>query len=113
MGREGGVGYGLGPYAIAFVFAIGVFLSTLIFNLYFLNLPVHGKPIPMSAYFQGTVKQHLLGIVAGAIWCPGAIANFGASEQSQEARVGPAASYAFGQGATMVSASCGLLLCEA
>ncbi len=110
MGREGGVGYGLGPYAIAFVFAIGVFLSTLIFNLYFLNLPVQGKPIPMSAYFQGTVKQHLLGIAGGVIWCAGAIANFVASEQSQEVRVGPAASYAFGQGATMVSALWGLLL---
>jgi glucose uptake protein len=110
LGREGGVGYGLGPYAIAFVFAIGVFLSTLIFNLYFLNLPVQGKPIPMSAYFHGTIKQHLLGIAGGVIWCAGAIANFVASEQSQEVHVGPAASYAFGQGATMVSALWGLLL---
>ena len=110
MGREGGVGYGLGPYAIAFVFAIGVFISTFVFNLYFMNLPVHGKPIRISAYFHGTVKQHLLGIAGGLIWCAGAIANFVASEQSQEVRVGPAASYAFGQGATMVSALWGLLL---
>jgi glucose uptake protein len=111
MGKEGGdIGFGLGPYSIAFVFAIGVFLSTFVFNLYFLNLPVQGKPIPMTAYFKGTLRQHLLGISGGLIWCAGAIANFCAASSPKEVQVGPAVSYAIGQGATMVSALWGLLV---
>ena len=111
MSREGGIGSGgLGPYAVSFLFAIGVFVSTFVFNLYFLNLPVQGKPISIGAYFHGSFKQHLLGILGGLIWCAGAIANFVASEESQGVHVGPAISYAFGQGATMVSALWGVFL---
>lgn len=108
MSREGD--FGLGPYAAAFIFSIGVFLSTPIFNVYFMNLPVEGKPVPFTAYFKGTGKQHLLGIAGGAIWCVGAISNFVASSAPPNVQVGPAISYAIGQGATMVSALWGLLL---
>jgi glucose uptake protein len=101
---------GLGPYAVAFLFAVGVFASTFIFNLYFLNLPVEGEALSMFAYFGGNFKQHLLGIVGGLIWCTGAIANFVASSTPKSVQVGPAVSYAIGQGATMVSALWGLLV---
>ena len=101
---------GLGPYAVAFLFAIGVFLSTFIFNLYFLNLPVQGQSLSMFNYFQGTLKQHALGILGGVIWCVGAITNFVAASTPKEVQVGPAISYAVGQGATMVSALWGLLV---
>ena len=101
---------GLGPYAVAFLFAIGVFLSTFIFNLYFLNLPVQGQPLSMFSYFRGSLGQHLLGIFGGVIWCTGAIANFAAASAPKEVQVGPAISYAVGQGATMVSALWGLLV---
>ena len=110
MGKEGEVGFGLGPYSIAFVFAIGVFISTFIFNIYFLNLPIQGKPIPITAYFTGSFRQHFLGIAGGLIWCAGAIANFVAASSPKEVQVGPAVSYAIGQGATMVSALWGLLV---
>ena len=111
IGKEGSeVGFGLGAYSIAFVFAIGVFLSTFVFNIYFLNLPVQGKPISMLAYFRGNLRQHLLGIAGGLIWCGGAIANFAAASSPREVQVGPAVSYAIGQGATMVSALWGLLV---
>ena len=101
---------GLGPYAVAFLFAIGVFVSTFIFNLYFLNLPVQGEPLSMFEYFRGTWKQHALGILGGMLWCSGAIANFVAASTPKQAQVGPAVSYAIGQGATMVSALWGLLV---
>jgi glucose uptake protein len=64
----------------------------------------------MTAYFSGSVKQHLLGIAGGLIWCAGAIANFAAASSPKEVQVGPAVSYAVGQGATMVSALWGLLV---
>ncbi|HEY6391770.1 MAG TPA: multidrug DMT transporter permease [Bryobacteraceae bacterium] len=111
MGKGAGMdAAGLGPYAVAFMFALGVFFSTFIFNLYFLNLPVQGEPLSMFSYFQGTLKQHALGIAGGLLWCTGAIANFTASSAPKSVEVGPAVSYAIGQGATMVSALWGLLV---
>lgn len=111
MGKGAGMDAGgLGPYSVAFMFAIGVFFSTFIFNLYFLNLPVQGEPLSMFAYFQGTLKQHALGIAGGLLWCLGAIANFTASSAPKSVEVGPAVSYAIGQGATLVSALWGLLV---
>src|SRR5208337_4842055 len=86
------------------------FVSTFIFNLYFLNLPVEGEPISMTFYLRGTARQHLLGLLGGIIWSTGAIANFVAASTPKEVQVGPAISYAIGQGATMVSALWGLLV---
>jgi glucose uptake protein len=108
LGKRGE--FGLGPYAIAFIFAIGVFFTTFLYNLYFLNLPVQGEPVEMVEYFRGTARQHLLGVLGGVIWCAGTIANFVAASAPQSVQVGPAVSYAIGQGATMVSALWGLLL---
>ncbi len=111
MGKGGGIeNSGLGPYSIAFLFAIGVFLTTFIFNLYFLNLPVEGESISMLAYFQGKLKQHLWGIFGGIVWCAGTIANFAAASAPKEVQVGPAISYGMGQGAALVSALWGLLV---
>jgi glucose uptake protein len=111
MSKGGGVdAAGLGPYAVAFLFALGVFFSTFIYNLYFLNLPVEGQPLSMLAYFKGTLPQHALGIFGGIVWCTGAIANFVAASAPNKVQVGPAISYAIGQGATMVSALWGVLV---
>jgi glucose uptake protein len=108
IGKAGPLG--LGPYAIGFVFAVGVFLSTFVFNLIFMNMPVEGPPVKIGAYFKGTGGQHALGIVGGMIWATGAIANFTAASAPESVQVGPAISYAIGQGATMVSALWGLLV---
>src|SRR5262245_16616903 len=108
MGKSGS--FGLGPYAIGFVFALGVFLSTFVFNLFFMRFPVDGPPVAISQYFKGTGRQHLLGIVGGLIWTTGTIANFVAASAPESVQVGPAISYAIGQGATMVSALWGLLV---
>ncbi|MFN7992640.1 MAG: multidrug DMT transporter permease [Bryobacteraceae bacterium] len=101
---------GLGPYAIGVVFALGVFVSTFIFNLFFMNLPVEGEPLEFTEYFKGGPKLHVLGILGGAIWCAGTIANFVGSSAPEQVQVGPAISLALGQGATMVSALWGLLV---
>ncbi|HWQ54118.1 MAG TPA: hypothetical protein VN442_10575 [Bryobacteraceae bacterium] len=107
-GQEGELG--LGPYAVGFVFAAGVFASTFVFNLFFMNLPVEGPPVEILEYFGGTFRQHAMGILGGVIWCTGAIANFVAASAPEEVHAGPAISYAIGQGATMVSALWGLLV---
>lgn len=99
---------GLGPYTVGFIFAIGVFLSTFIFNMYFMNLPVQGERVLFSHYFRGSIQQHMLGILGGAIWCIGGVANFVAASAPPNVNVGPAVSYALGQGATLISALWGL-----
>jgi glucose uptake protein len=101
---------GLGPYTAGLIFSIGVLLSTFVFNLYFMNLPVHGVPVPFSAYFQGSIRNHMLGLLGGMIWCAGAIANFVAGSSSGPAQIGPAVSYGLGQGATMISALWGVFV---
>ena len=108
MGKAGDSG--LGPYSIGLVFAVGVFVSTFVFNLFFMNLPVAGPPVAMFDYFKGTMRQHILGISGGLIWATGTIANFAAASAPESVQVGPAISYAIGQGATMVSALWGLLV---
>jgi glucose uptake protein len=108
MSKQGDLG--LGPYAAAFCFAVGVLLSTPVFNLFFMNLPVEGDPVGFRDYLTGTARQHALGVLGGLIWSVGTISNFVAASAPKSVNVGPAVSYAMGQGATLVSTLWGLLL---
>jgi len=100
---------GLRPYAVAFVFGLGVLLSTPVYNLVFMNVPVEGPPLRIRNYFDGTWKQHLWGLAGGMIWMVGTTANFAAAAAPPEVQVGPSISYAIGQGAVLVSTLWGLL----
>ena len=101
---------GLGPYAIGVVFSAGIFLSTFVFNAYFLRKPVQGKPLRFSDYFKGTFKEHFWGIVGGVVWAVGTLSSFVAASAPRELQVGPAISYALGQGSTMVGAFLGVVV---
>ncbi len=99
---------GPGPYAIALFFAIGVLLSTVPANLLLMARPLDGKPpVDGADYARAPMGWHLAGILGGAIWCTGAVANFVASGAHV---VGPAVSYSIGQGATMISACWGVFV---
>lgn len=108
MSKKGDLG--LGPYAAAVFFGVGVLLSTPVFNLFFMNMPVEGEPVSFREYFAGSLKQHVLGLAGGMIWSVGAVANFVAASTPKSVNVGPAVSYAIGQGATLVSTLWGLLI---
>jgi glucose uptake protein len=108
MARDGEDG--VRPYGDALIFSAAVFLTTFVFNFFFMLMPIHGEPVSLVDYFRGTKRQHLLGVAGGLIWCTGAVANFVASSAPASVQVGPAISYAMGQGATMVSALWGLLV---
>ena len=109
MSMEGELGIS-NPFAVTLIFSIGILLSTFIYNLYFMNLPVKGLPISFFSYFTGTMGQHAMGLLGGMIWMIGACANFAAGAAQGEAKVGAAVSYALGHGAVFVSLICGLLL---
>ena len=101
---------GLGPYAIGFVFSAGVFLSTFVYNAYFLRKPIQGRQLRFKEYLQGTAKEHFWGIVGGIVWAIGTLSSFVAASAPRELQVGPAVSYALGQGSTMVGALWGVVV---
>ncbi len=98
----------VGPYAVSVLFAFGVLLSTIPANLLLMAKPLDGKPpVKLSGYWRAPSRWHIAGLLGGAIWCLGAVANFVASGAHL---VGPAVSYSIGQGATMVSACWGIFV---
>lgn len=100
--------YALGPYAVAFVFAIGVALCAIPVNYLFMRRPLAGgPPVAMVGYFSAGSSWHFWGIMGGIIWGTGTILNFAASHAQI---IGPAISYAIGQGATLVSAIWGVFV---
>jgi glucose uptake protein len=91
----------LTPYTAAVVFAVGLFLSNFIINTVFLRI----AGLTYGDYFRGSGKLHSLGILGGAIWMLALSVNVIASGVA-----GPAASYALGQGATLIAAIWGVFI---
>ena len=100
--------HSLGPYSVAFFFSIGTAICAIPVNYFLMRKPLAGGvPVTMRDYARGRASWHVWGIVGGVIWCTGAVFNFVASNAHI---VGPAISYAIGQGATMVSALWGVFI---
>ncbi len=96
----------LTPYSAMFVFTIGIFISSFVFNTWFMYKPVTGGKVTYKDYFKrGTPKLHFIGILGGLIWCTAMEFNLMAVEKA-----GPAISYGLGQGATMISAAWGVFV---
>lgn len=66
--------FGLGPYAGLLLIAIALLVSTIVLNLYFMNIAISGGPIGFNAYFTGLPRQHFLGFGGGALWAIGMLA---------------------------------------
>jgi glucose uptake protein len=97
----------LGPYTVAFVFAIGILVSTFPVNYFFMRKPVSGPQVSVRHYLRGSGAWHFWGIFGGMFWMTGTIFNFVGSYAQM---VGPAASYALGQGSTMVGTIWGVFV---
>ena len=93
------------PYSAFFVFALGIFASTFVFNAIAMRRPVSGEPITEKEYFKGSFPIHLVGVLGGLIWGLGNGINLVAA-----GKAGAAISYGLGQGATLVSALWGILI---
>jgi len=89
----------LTPYTALAFFGTGLLASNLVLNTVFMRMSGLGY----SAYFRGTLKLHSLGVAGGMIWMLALGLNLIAS-----GAVGPAVSYALGQGATLVAAIWGV-----
>jgi glucose uptake protein len=96
-----------GPYTVAFVFVLGILVSNFPLNYFLMRKPVSGPPVTVSDYLRGAGSWHFWGLLGGMAWGVGTISNFVASYAQM---VGPAASYALGQGSTMVGAIWGVFV---
>jgi glucose uptake protein len=67
---------GVGPYGALIIVAIALVVSSLVFGIYFLNLPVQGPPVGLAAYRASSLKQHLAGISGGVLYAAGLITLF-------------------------------------
>jgi len=95
----------LSPYTAVVFFAVGILLSNVLFNSVLMRRPFVGLPVSYSDYFKGGLKNHITGILGGAIWCVGMSFSIIAS-----GKAGPAISYGLGQGATVVAALWGIFI---
>jgi glucose uptake protein len=101
---------GLAPYGALVFFALGIILSTLLYSLYFMNLPVQGDAVPLKHYWRKPHSQHVWGLVGGAIWSLGALALFAAASVAKELNAGSAATLALPYGSGLLAALCGLFV---
>jgi glucose uptake protein len=93
----------LTPYTALVFFAVGIVVSSLLFNTLQMKRPFAGAALSFSDYFSGKLKDHLVGVLGGVIWCAGMSLSIIAS-----GKAGPAVSYGLGQGATVVAAIWGI-----
>ncbi len=91
------------PYTALVFFAVGVVISSFLFNSIQMKYPFVGSPVSFGDYFKGKRKDHLIGILGGVIWSIGMSLSIIAS-----GKAGPAISYGLGQGATVVAALWGI-----
>lgn len=95
------------PYTVNFVFAIGALTTAIPMSYLLMRKPVSGPPLILSDYTAGNTRVHAWGVVGGLLWGPGTIANFVASYVPM---IGPATSFAIGEGNTMISALWGVFV---
>lgn len=91
----------LTPYTALALFGVGLLASNVVLNTVFMRAGGLGY----RAYFRGTPRLHSLGVLGGMIWMLALGLNLIASGV-----VGPAVSYALGQGATLVAAIWGVAI---
>lgn len=95
----------LTPYTALVLFACGVFVSSFVFNTAQMLRPFSGVALGFGDYFRGLFRDHLIGMLGGAIWFVGMAMSILASEKA-----GAAVSYGLGQGATVVAAVWGIYI---
>ena len=93
----GGTGT-LTPFTGVLFFAVGILISTPIFNTIAMRYPVSGERVTMKDYFAGSMRTHLIGILGGLIWMSGMVISFMGAGAAN-----PAISYALSNASPVVA----------
>ena len=91
----------LTPYTALALFGAGLLASNFVWNSIFMR----ARSLHYADYFRGSARLHSLGLLGGFLWMIALSLNLIASGV-----VGPAVSYALGQGATLVAAIWGVFI---
>jgi len=95
----------LDSYTVSTLFMVGACLATLIAIPLLVRRPLVGEAGTLGGYFRGSPSWHVLGLLAGAVWCSGTVFNF-----ISAGMVGVAISVGIGSGAPMVGALWGVFV---
>jgi hypothetical protein len=76
-----------------------MFLANALLNPWLMRRPLAGPPLKLADYLGGTARQHLCGLLGGALWGLGLLGSLVAG-----ARLGLAAAYVFALSAAAVAA---------
>ncbi|HTS64948.1 MAG TPA: hypothetical protein VMH28_23150 [Candidatus Acidoferrales bacterium] len=101
---------GMGPYALTAMFALGVFFTSPIYDIFFMNLPVQGEPLDFGGILATSLKQHLFGLFAGVLWCTGILAAMIVAGVPEQIHGGPVLIYMLGQSWPVLAALWGILV---
>ncbi len=93
----GGTGT-LTPYTAIVGFAVGILVSTPVFNTIAMRNPVEGTRMTMQDYRNGSSRTHLIGILGGVIWMSGMVVSFMGAGSAN-----PAVAYALSNAAPVVA----------
>jgi glucose uptake protein len=94
---SGGAG-SLSPYTGVFFFAVGILISTPVFNTFAMQHPVQGEKLRMKDYLSGNARTHLIGLLGGLIWMSGMAVSFMGAGAAN-----PAIAYALSNAAPVVA----------
>ena len=100
----------VGPYSLALIFSLGVLFSSVVCNLYLMNLPLQGRPLEMHEYCRRRGRNHLLGWLGGLVWGAGIIASFVLLDSPQEALRSPGLIFALLKSAPLLTALWGIFV---
>jgi glucose uptake protein len=106
--RQGDLG--MGPYSLGFIFAFGVFFSSFVFDIFFMNLPVEGDPVEFGWYLNGGLKQHLSGFVSGFVWYTGMVSAWVCTSVPEAMQGEPLPRFLLAQGSPVLAALWGILV---
>ena len=106
--RQGDLG--LGPYAVATIFAFGILFSTFVFDIFFMNLPVEGEPVDFTTYLSCPLTQHLVGLGSGAVWLTGLLAALVCSGTPELTQASNLSRTLLAQGAPVIAALWGIVV---
>ena len=87
-----------------------MFLSTFVYSIFLMNLPVEGDPVDLPAFIAGKPKQHFWGFIGGVIWCLETIAGMVVVATPEAQQGSPALRAILGQAAPLLTALVGIFL---
>ena len=99
---------GLGAYAGLLMFSIGLLISALVLNFFFMGIGIEGGRVTLGDYRKGSVRQHLVGIFGGVLWAAGTLASLLAQSVPLVEQPRPTVLMLFNQGSILLAIAWGV-----